>query len=285
MKIVMVVSSLKCFKNFLNYYNNSNEDFIFLVDTRYNSNQEIINVILDQKVIEKYQIVLSNQLFDNVKEYLSFKEESVARKIFYFHPVAIKFLIFPYLVHVLKIEKFFLIDDDVYILEPILKYFEKDYAVYYESLTSVNSTQKKYLDLIFEGIKINEQKTNINSGTMVYTYKKEHNLEKYISNFFTRELLDFFYEKEIDLGIYAGVIRSNVTFTIEQIFFGYFFEIIKEEKQNLKTPHIKAIWSLDGSKSKLKKDPAIIHYCLKDKVSAISYFNRRINKVSSHLYI
>jgi hypothetical protein len=281
----MVVSSLRCFKNFLNYYTNSNEEFIFLVDTRYNSNQEIIDIILNQKVIEKYEIIYSNEIFDSVKEYLSFKEESVARKIFYFHPVAIKFLIFPYLVHVLKIEKFFLIDDDVYILEPILKYFEKDYALYYESLNEVNTTQKKYLDLIFGDIKIDNRKTNINSGTMVYTYKSEHNLEKYISSFFTRDLLDFFYEKEIDLGIYSGIMRSNTAFTIEQIFFGYFFETISEEKQNLKTPHIKAIWNLDGSKSKLKKDPAIIHYCLKDKVSAISYFNRRINKISSDLYI
>ena len=116
MKIVMVVSSLKCFKNFLNYYNNSNEDFIFLVDTRYSSNQEIIDIIKNQNVIQNYQIILSNQIFNDTKAFLSYKEESVAERIFYFHPVAIKFLIYPYLIHVLKIEKFFLIDDDVFSL-------------------------------------------------------------------------------------------------------------------------------------------------------------------------
>lgn len=284
MKIVMVVSSLKCFKNFLDYYDNKNEEFIFLVDTRYSSNQEIIDIIKNQNVIQNYQIILSNQIFNDTKAFLSYKEESVAERIFYFHPVAIKFLIYPYLIHVLKIEKFFLIDDDVFILDNLNKYITKDYGIYSESLNGVNPVQKKYLDFIFNNPDIDEFKTNINSGTVTYTYKKSHNLEEYISRFFSRELLDFFYEKEIDLGIYVGSTRSSSSFTIEQLFFGYFFEIIKEDTQNLKKDFVKAIWSLDDSKSKFKKDPAIIHYCLKDKVSAIKYFRKRINKNPNNLF-
>ena len=284
MKIVMVVSSLRCFKNFLDYYDNKNEDFIFLVDTRYSSNQEIIDIIKNQNVISNYQIILSNTIFNDTKAFLSYKEESVAKRIFYFHPVAIKFLIYPYLIHVLKIEKFFLIDDDVFILDNLDKYITKDYGVYYESLNNVNPVQKKYLDFIFNNPNIDELKTNINSGTITYTYKKSHNLEQYISRFFSRELLDFFYEREIDLGIYVGSTRSNSSFTIEQLFFGFFFEIIKEDTQNLKKDFVKAIWSLDDSKSKFKKDPGIIHYCLKDKVSAIKYFKNRINKKRNNLF-
>jgi len=147
----------------------------------FNDNTKIsLNVILDNRkqnfdvseIIDTFNIYYTKDMLEEVKPL--FDNPDMIDKILDIYGVAIKWFVFPYVHKILHIEKAMMMDDDVFLLQPIDEYFKKDYVYYNESALGVMSKGvEKVLEPLFrEFVDITKMREKpwftLNSGQIIH---------------------------------------------------------------------------------------------------------------------
>ena len=147
----------------------------------FNDNTQInLNVILDNRkqdfsvseIIDTFNIYYTKDMLEEVKPL--FDNPYMIDKILDIYGVAIKWFVFPYVHKILHIEKAMMMDDDVFLLQPIDEYFKKDYVYFNESALGVMSKGvEKVLEPLFrEYVDITKMREKpwftLNSGQIIH---------------------------------------------------------------------------------------------------------------------
>lgn len=167
--IFLISNNMDRLVQFKKYYN------IFNDDTKIN-----LNVILDNRkqnfdvseIIDTFNIYYTKDMLEEVKPL--FDNPDMIDKILDIYGVAIKWFVFPYVHKILHIEKAMMMDDDVFLLQPIDEYFEKDYVYYNESALGVmaKGVEKVLEPLYREYVDITKMREKpwftLNSGQIIH---------------------------------------------------------------------------------------------------------------------
>ena len=170
--VFIPTSNLYRAQTLIKYYNihaePTNQRVTFIADDRGNiSREEYASAINDPRfglIYTSDMMAAVNHLFDSCPYY-----DQIINDMY---KVSIKMLVFIYASRYLGIKKSLMLDDDVLFLKPLDKWFEYDYVVKEDGLSSMPDHQVKAFQYTYPDVNIAEFNTpevRINSGSIIYT--------------------------------------------------------------------------------------------------------------------
>jgi hypothetical protein len=290
--IFIISNNIDRLLQFKKYYNIFNYD----TDAR-------LNVIIDNRktdldvsqIRDTFNIYYTKDMLKEVKPlFNNFDHPDMVVKILDIYGVAIKWLVFPYIHKILNIEKAMMMDDDVFLLQPIDEYFKKDYVYYGETVLGVmskgientlNALYSEYLDIT----KMREKPAFcLNSGQIIH--KDNDMLMTFLNKAFHPDvynLLVFAVEK---YKAKAGFINNNNKrniggkfWILEQNIYSIYYRWLSENGYDVTLfgPEVKVKETLlkPFDISRIRKLPKYIHYLPTDKTPLYEIYAKQIDRI------
>ena len=265
-----------------------------------------LHVILDDRersynattIAEHFQIHLASHMIEKTRQF--FHEEYLFN-ILKIYGVAIKWLVFPYVHEVLGIKKAMMMDDDVFLLQPLDHYFENDYVFYNESALGVMGKfvekvlEPKYRDLVDIAPMRYDPYFSMNSGQVIHT-QNEHYIE-----FFNRAIckdvyilllegVDKYKKKRIHGGknrtVEYGSEKNNRSiggkyWIIEQNIYAIYYRWLVENNYDVKKfgADVRIWTTIMKDDQTVRKLPAYIHYLPTDKTPLYTTYAKRVEEI------
>jgi len=291
-EIFVISDKIERLVQFKKYYN------IFNCDTNTR-----LNVIIDNRkqdfdvseIRDTFNIHYTKDMLEKVKPLLNnFDNPDMVDKILDIYGVAIKWLVFPYVHKILNIEKAMMMDDDVFLLQPIDEYFKKDYVYHNETVLGVMSkgVEKALKPLYSEYVDITKMREKpvfcLNSGQLIH--KDNDMLMTFLNKAFHPDvynLLIFAVEK---YKAKTGFINSNNKrsiggkfWVLEQNIYSIYYKWLSENGYDVAKfgPEVKVKETLlkPFDISRVKKLPKYIHYLPTDKTPLYEIYAKQIDRI------
>ncbi len=288
--IFIISNNMDRLVQFKKYYN------IFHDDTKTQ-----LNVILDNRkkdfdvseILDTFNIYYTKDMLEEVKPL--FDNPDMIDKILDIYGVAIKWFVFPYVHKILHIEKAMMMDDDVFLLQPIDEYFKKDYVYYNESALGVMSKgvenvleplYREYVDIT----KMREKPWfTLNSGQIIH---KDHDmLMTFLNRALHPNVYNLLMEATEKYKAKAGFINTKNKrviggkfWILEQNIYAIYYRWLSENGYDVTTfgTDIKVhsgIMKEDFDISRTRKLPKYIHYLPTDKEPLYTIYAKQIDRI------
>lgn len=275
---------IRTFDEYFNIFNEAhNIRFTFVCDDRGGiSRKQYETVFASLKNKDLYDVYFATDVVKDLSS--TFADCAYYDSILTEYPLSIKLLIFIWAKKFLGFDKSMLLDDDVLFLKPITQFYEEnDYARKKDSLSKLCVKSRQALQLTypdFDILQFEKARDKVNSGSIIYTWKDEHDLLGWVKKFFSSEPID----KLIRIKKYewaAGLSRAlwGSTWLLEQYSYGMFMHHMGMDKY----AHFGNLVNTGISKASPKISPLqvihnIVHFLPRDKMPLYEFYLARLNK-------
>ena len=260
-----------------------------------------LNVILDNRkkdfdvseILDTFNIYYTKDMLEEVKPL--FDNPEMIDKILDVYGVAIKWFVFPYVHKILNIEKAMMMDDDVFLLQPIDEYFEKDYVYYNESALGVMSkgVEKVLEPLYREYVDITKMREKpwftLNSGQIIH--KDNDMLMTFLNRALHPNVYNLLIEATEKYKTKPGFINTKNKrviggkfWILEQNIYAIYYRWLSENGYDVTTfgTDIKVhsgIMKENFDISRTRKLPKYIHYLPTDKEPLYTIYAKQIDRI------